>query len=276
MKKNILMPTDFSDNAWTALIYALKLYQDIECKFYLLHSTVIKVSKMSNLSNKLLETMTENELKELKKVKALAEKTSDNDKHSFATSLTNDDFEQAIEYAIKKYKIDFVVMGTKGASKTKGILFGSNTVHVMKHVKSCPILIVPDGFEYYEPKQIVFPTDFKRFYSDELEPLKDLASLYESKIKILHVNKEDNLTDAQNYNLAMLKAYLEDYPHTFHWMPNYAVKTEEINDFITANGIDILVMINYKRSFFESIVKEPVIKNIGFRPQIPFLVIPAK
>jgi hypothetical protein len=33
-------------------------------------------------------------------------------------------------------------------------------------------------------------------------------------------------------------------------------------------------MVNYKHAFIEHIIKEPVIKKIGFNPIVPFLVIP--
>ena len=36
--KQILLLTDFSDNSWNALFTALKLYEDVEAKFYLMHS----------------------------------------------------------------------------------------------------------------------------------------------------------------------------------------------------------------------------------------------
>jgi len=219
--------------------------------------------------------MSESSLKELKKLKKMAESSDANDRHSFAISLTNNDFEQAVINAIKTYKIEMVVMGTKGATKAKSIFFGSNTVNIVKNNTYCPTLIIPEGLDFSKFEQIAFPTDFKRFYGDELQVLKDLASLYNSKIRIVHVNKEDNLSDAQNYNLAMLKAYLEDHRHSFHWMPDNARKTEEINDFILRQAVDMLVMINYKHSFFESIVNEPIIKNMGFSPKIPFMVIPA-
>ena len=44
--KTILLPTDFSDNSWNAIEYALNLNKDTDCNFYLLH-----VSKLSNISN---------------------------------------------------------------------------------------------------------------------------------------------------------------------------------------------------------------------------------
>ena len=38
MKRNILIPTDFSENAWNALNYAVHLYKEDECSFYLLNA----------------------------------------------------------------------------------------------------------------------------------------------------------------------------------------------------------------------------------------------
>ncbi|HAI38597.1 MAG TPA: universal stress protein, partial [Maribacter sp.] len=32
--KNILITTDFSDNAWNAIFTALKIYAEVECHFY--------------------------------------------------------------------------------------------------------------------------------------------------------------------------------------------------------------------------------------------------
>jgi hypothetical protein len=148
-------------------------------------------------------------------------------------------------------------------------------VKIIKHIKTCPILLIPNEYEYEEPKQIAFPTDFNRFYGEELLPLKELANLYNSKIRVLHINEEKNLSHIQNYNLAMLKTYLENYPHTFHWMPDYTNKSSAIIDFINELHINILVMINYEHSFMESIISEPVIKKLGFHATVPFFVIPS-
>ena len=35
--KNILIPTDFSENSWNAIRYALKLYKKTRCSFHILH-----------------------------------------------------------------------------------------------------------------------------------------------------------------------------------------------------------------------------------------------
>ena len=273
--KKILLPTDFSDNAWCAAVYALNLYSKEESTFYFLHSYKMKASAMSNLSNKLLRTMAENAQKDLQELKDMAEKSNANPNHKFEMILSADAMDDAIELAIAKHGIDLIIMGTKGATGAKQIFMGSNAVKTIKSIKNCPVLLIPDEFDFEEPKQIAFPTDFNRFFGEELIPLKELSKLYESKIRILHINEEENLSHQQDYNLAMLKAYLEDYPHSFHWMPDYAKKEKTIIDFIEELDINVLVMINYKHSFIESIINEPVIKKIGFHATIPFFVIPS-
>lgn len=275
MKRKILLPTDFSDNSWSAVVYALKLYKNEFCTFYFLNSTIIKVSMMSNLSNKLLKTMKDNAMKELLALKNLAETSNANANHDFQIILSSEDLMTAIKKAIKEWQIDLIIMGTKGATGAKEFFFGSNTVRVMKNNKFCPVLVIPEEFDFMEPKQIAFPTDFNRFYGDkELSSLKQLAELYNSKIRIVHINVEEKLNDIQAYNLMMLQSYLNHCEYSLHWMPKYANKTIEINDFIEELDINMLAMVNYKHSFIETILKEPVIKKIGFHPTVPFLVIP--
>ena len=99
-----------------------------------------------------------------------------NEKHSFEIILSSENLVDAINRTIKTHNINMVVMGTKGASKAKEIFFGSNTVKVIKKIKNCPILIVPDEFNFVEPKQIAFPTDYNRLYDDKvLNPLKNIS-----------------------------------------------------------------------------------------------------
>lgn len=58
------------------------------------------------------------------------------------------------------YVIDFIVLGTKGATVLKEVLFGSNTVHLIKYAK-CSVLAVPSGFKFEAPRKILFPSDYE-------------------------------------------------------------------------------------------------------------------
>jgi len=273
--KRIVLPTDFSDNSWSAVVYAMKLFSEESCTFYFLHSTLIKALIFSNLSSKLLETIRDDAMKELLELKIQAEKSNTNTNHVFEVVLSTDGLVEAIEDTVKSHKIDIVVVGTKGATGAKEFFFGSNTVKLIERMKSCPVLVVPDDYNFIVPKQLAYPTDFNRYFSEkELRPLKDLVTLYASKIRILHINVEEKLNAFQKFNMFKLDEYLKQYEHSFHWMPYYTKKEKEINSFIQELEIDMLAMVNYKHSLIEYIVKEPVIKKLGFHLTIPFLVIP--
>tara|TARA_R110002049_G_scaffold279395_1_gene458364 strand:- start:13025 stop:13864 length:840 start_codon:yes stop_codon:yes gene_type:complete len=275
IRTNILLPTDFSDNSWNAIVYALKLYTEETCRFYLLSSTNIKASSMSDFSNKITKAMRANAIKDLLEFKQLAETANANANHEFEIVVSQKELKKAVEDTVKKHQITMVIMGTKGATGAKEIFFGSNTINIIKNMSLCPVLIIPEDYDFKVPKQIAFPTDFNRFYNHiELQPLKDLATLHNSKIRIVHINVETKLNDIQEYNIEALRNYLENFEHSFHWMPDYSKKVLAINDFIEELNIDILAMVNYKHSFIENIINEPVIKKIGFHPKTPFLVIP--
>lgn len=276
MKKSILLPTDFSDNSWSAIVYALKLYAETECTFYLLNSIETHASVMSDFSNKLLELTKDHGIKELNELKEQIEISNVNSNHNFEIILSQQELIAAIKSSTIKNKIDLIVMGTKGATGAKEFFFGSHTVKAIKKLNHCPILVVPDEHDFVIPGQVAFPTDYKHFFTEkELRPIKDISELYNSKIRVLHINKEEELDDIQEYNYTKLNAYLENYNHSFHWMPDYSSKEIEIREFIEELEIDILAMVNYKHSFLEKLINEPVIKKIGFQPIIPFLVVPS-
>ena len=53
MKRRILLPTDFSKNAWRAITYAQELYKNESCNFYILNvffMFLISVSLLNDVS----------------------------------------------------------------------------------------------------------------------------------------------------------------------------------------------------------------------------------
>lgn len=277
--KNILIPTDFSDNAWLATAYALQFFKDTECTFYFLHSTKISVSRISTLSNKLLDVMRKNAVDDLEKLEEKVKTTYPNQKHTYKTLISNLSIDQAIEVVSQNNNVELVIMGTKGVTGATETIFGSNTVNVVNSLKTTPVFIIPNIYEYKAPQRIGFPSDFKRAYKRELiKPIKDFAKTSNATVKIMHINTEKKLSTEQEQNLDALTMYLDmdGIENDYNAIADYADKTTEMLDFIVHNKVDILTMISYKHNFFEKLLREPVINNLGHHINIPFLVIPEK
>ena len=273
---NILVPTDFSNNAWSATLYALNMYAEYDCKFYFLNSLSLSHSdSRAYMTTRYVDTMTATSQRELNEMKARALKLN-NEKHSFEVICTSEDITPAIKRAVKQHHIELVVAGTKGATGVSKFFLGSNAVNMIQNLEDCPMLAVPDAYEFKTPKHIAFPTDFNRVYQPkELKALTNFADLFKAHIYVVHINLKENLSEEQQNNMRALQNHLENHEHTFHWIEKSGTKSDEIGEFIEDFKVDLLAMVNYKHSFIENIVKEPVIKKIGFKASVPFLVIPA-
>ena len=277
--KKILLPTDFSDNSFEAIRYALLTYKDVKCTFYLLHTYnppvyqtefILGSPSLVELTNILEETATI----KLEQLKLQLVNQYSNSNHTFILRTAFNTLQNEISELTAAENLDLVVMGTKGATGAKEILFGSNTVHVIKKSK-CPVIAIPPNFEYEVPKEILFPTDFEINYTKkQMQPLLLIARQHKSQINVLHVRQAVELNIVQKENKKQLDRLLVNMA-VFHSVADNEI-IPAVNQFQEKTKINLLVMIQNKHTFIERLFIEPVIKKIGFHITIPFLVIPQK
>ncbi|MCP4974751.1 MAG: universal stress protein [Maribacter sp.] len=276
--KRIILPTDFSDNAYNAICYAINLFKDDECTFYLLHTYTPAIYQAEYVLHSpgqigLGDIYQENSLTELKDLKKRLIAEFNNKKHTFMVHSAFNTLVEEIVETSRNENADMVIMGTQGATGAKEILIGTNTVHVIKKA-CCPVIAVPPDFKYENPKEILFPTDLGINYQEEqLRELEYLAKHHISRIDVMHVSAGYDLTGGQIKNKAKLDKIFGNIAHLFHEMPNQEVITA-INNFQQKNKVNLLVMVQNRHTFFERLFIEPIIKKLGFHVTIPFMVIP--
>lgn len=278
--KRIVLPTDFSDNSWNAIKYALQLFKGQECMFFLVNTYTplifqMDYSALNSVNYGLVDAMKETSQKGLDKIMDKIKKEFSDSKHTFKLKPSFNTLSLELQEMQNEKPIDYIVMGTKGATGAKEILFGSNTVHVFKNAK-CPVLAIPSGFSFEKPIEILFPSDYEvEFKDNHVFPIIEIASAFHSRVNILHVSTGYDLTEEQEENKLKMERYFEKIAHLFHDYKNQEVP-EAINNFQLKTRINLLAMINNKHSFFENLFFKSTIKQIGFHLNIPFLVIPSK
>lgn len=278
--KKILLPTDFSDNAWNAVSYALQLFKNTKCTFYLINTYTPVIynaefmeSSMANFA--VMDAMKENSEKRLSETLEKIEKQYPNRNHVFSTISSFNTLTHEIEELCHGDSIDFIAMGTKGASGLKEVLFGSNTVHVIKNAK-CPVLAIPSNFAFEPIHEVLLPSDYEvSFLKSHISPILDIISSHESRINFLHVSYGQELTKTQEENRQKLDQFFAETAHLFHTIQNQNI-IDAITKFQIKEKINLLVMMNNKHSFFENLFFKSTIHQIGFMLNIPFLVIPSK
>lgn len=278
--KQILIPTDFSDSAWNALFTGLKLFPDTSCHFLLLNAYEPKAGDLLGKKGKerlgvLYESMEAHANKELDTMLAYLSKNHHNGKHSFEKLAVADDLVEALEEQLLVKDIELIIMGTQGATGAKGVFIGSNTVSVLKKVRNCPVLAVPESYNFQALKQVVFPTDFTRHYDPgELKPLLELLHNWSASLLVLHLALEFELSEEQQAIKKLLVSRLEGIEHSFHREEFTSDFSTAFADFAREHRADMIALVHYKHSFMEKLTREPVIKRVAFTSVLPILVLP--
>lgn len=278
--KNILLPTDFSQNSWNAITYAIQLFQEDTCTFHLFNAytpvvydvSYVLISPAQYGLGDVIRNTAQKNLNDLKnKIKATF---GENPKHSFETLARFETLVMGIKELIDERQIDLVIMGTKGATGAKEVLFGSNTVQVFSDIHA-PVMAIPSHYDYQPLRHILFPSDLEvEFIKSKVQILKDIAISHEAQLHVMHVSTGYDLTEEKQQNKAALKVLFND-AFVFHDYENMDI-ADAINKFQDANPIQLLAMVNNKRSFFENLFFKNTINQIGFHLKIPFLVMPSR
>lgn len=273
--RKILIPTDFSENAMNAIRYAVELFKYERSDFFIMHAYADEVYDHNTLVSReifdeLKETVQKHADVELKAILKDIKEISPNPRHTYKVLSTFGTLIDEANDLVDKENIDVLIMGTKGKTDDRNLTFGSNTLQVLKYVK-CPVLAIPNGCTYDQPKRILFPTDYLIPYKRrELKLLSTLTKSFRSTINFLHISDYENLSIRQEDNKSFLQGSLPDAALKFHRIGAKDL-TKGINEFIQDHKIDFLVMVNSRRSYLESILYQSTIDKIGLHIKIPFL-----
>ena len=277
MRRKILLPTDFSKNAWHAIKYALELYKKDNCDFYILNvfSATRNVINLTNIEpgSELFEMAKARSKDDLKKIIDLIKMEGyNNPKHHFeAISVFNNPLE-AIKNMVEKKDIEMIVMGTKGAANKTKVAYGSTSIYVMEKVRNCPVIVVPANAKQNLPKEIVFLTSYKTHYKRrELNTMVDIAKKCDAKTAILHISKDSKLDDNQIENKQMLEEIFEEISYEFHELTHHSIESA-LDIFVESRDSDMIAFINKKHWLFGSVLTQPLVKEIGFNSIVPILV----
>ncbi|WP_299113946.1 universal stress protein [uncultured Winogradskyella sp.] len=280
--KNVLLPTDFSDNSWNAIKYAINFFKDTPCNFYVLHVNKLNYHFTEEVAlyidhNHIEEVYTKPAKKKLRLILKRISKLFPNHKNQKFYTLTDYNFFiESIRKTVNEKHIDFIVMGTKGATGLERIILGTNTADVITKVK-CNTLAIPENAEFKPPNEIAFPTDYSLTHNLQiLEPIVDILEQFNASLKILHIAKTDSsLSDEQQKNKELLEDYFSNHSYSFHYLTNRKVE-DAIQCFVESRDINIICMVAKNLNYFQQILFHTRVEKISYHTDRPFLVLHEK
>jgi len=272
--KKILLPIDFSETSENAFVYALEMAKLFKSKLVLLHTfdlPIIDSQAMPINYSVIYESIELANFEHFKQIMprlhAIAEERNLN--HiEMSHILMDGDLVTSIKKVIEQENIDFVVMGTNGASGWLDSFTGTNTGSVITRV-SVPVLSVPADAKFEKIETIAFTTRFRKKDIEALVKVLLFANRMHAKVKCLYVKTPDS--DVSEDTVKRWLSHFEDELNlNFFIIPSDNVR-ETIEDFLIYQDIDLLAMLTYKRNFFVELFTTTTTQKLSYYVKTPIL-----
>lgn len=275
MKNAILVPTDFSDNALTATIYAAHLATKHNWRLHILHTyhefSNARVGRQ--FTEEVRASMSETAAQNMEKLEAtLREQFPD---LLFTSACMLGDLSKTVLDLLRTEQYNFLVMGTKGAGRIKSATIGSNTFELIKK-SPIGVLAVPESYTDFQLGKIGLLTNFKE---SESQLLRSFTARIQATLDLvlLHVTEKEespatadvefwkeqitqrfpiNKVDYCEKNAVYRLDYHMSIPKCINWM-------------IEKTQVDLLLVSYNRKSFFAQLFSRNLTKAIAHNLLIP-------
>jgi nucleotide-binding universal stress UspA family protein len=240
--KNILVPTDFSEQANYALDLAHQIALKTSAKIKLLHVLDLPGGSSFDASGEIPQADEASQIFTIQLMKKTKEDINEILQNAkYKDILLEGDVAIGNPYVhiskvIAEQEMDLVVMGTQGASGLEEILVGSNTEKVVRRAK-CPVITMKTAADANKIKNIVFASDFRDELSKLAAKLKDLQKLFNATLHIVSINTPNNFETDRHYKKA-INAFIEKYKIEKYTVTVYSDEREEDGIIYFAEDID--------------------------------------
>ncbi|MFY0252810.1 universal stress protein [Chitinophaga sp. 30R24] len=274
--KTILVPTDFSDTAYNAAIYAISLAKTIGVSrivLYHAYELIVPIPDMPSMIPMVNpDDLRDASLEGLEKMKSELSDLVPSDV-TLVTRADNTLLSATIQDVSKNEEADLIVMGITGGSKLEEILVGSHTVDVAK-VSTTPVLIVPPQAKFKPVRNIVFATDLKEVVeTTPIDHLQQLLTLFNAEVQVINIDhKNKNFAPNTTFETLMLDAMLEKFNPVYHFIDNTDV-VEGIMNFADESQADLILTIPKKHGLFEGLFKRSRTSRLAYQTHIPLLTL---
>lgn len=274
--KKILFPTDFSEAANKAFIYALKLADKTGAQITTLHvykKPVIRAHYMPATLEKFFETFDWYEFESYKRalppLKEIAENNNLAHVEMVHVMREGDKLIDAILEVAEEDETDVIVMGTTGAGGFKEIFLGSIAGEVLEHSK-VPVLSIPKDAEFDGLiNKIAFTTTYKEEEKTSLKQLLKWRKYFDFELYCINVDTAH--IEFHNKKMDQFKLEFEGEEKMHFVVLDGTDLFKELTKYMNEQQIDILAMTTHKRNFIQELFEYSRTKFLSYHSKVPIL-----
>lgn len=270
--KNLLVPTDFSDQALPILQYALSLANNSGATLHVLHSYYIPINTIEAdyVADQAL-WLEQARLRALEEMKLLEEQHLKSSGLAYECHVHPGPSMEDINHTIREKGIELVVMGTHKTHDFEAF-FGELYTYAIRHAKA-PVLLIPEGTTFSPPSRVIFATDLKPIDNwAPVENLHRLLQIFKPQLTLLHAYKNgETMNPKKQAELSRLQQQFSDLnPQIIAKESSNA--EESIVDYAREQDAQWLVAISHHYGLLDSLFHSSHTKKLARLTEIPLLV----
>jgi nucleotide-binding universal stress UspA family protein len=273
--KKLLVPTDFSETARNAAIWAARMAETIPGAELVLFHVYGKMEVGSDGSPLASDPEAEKALSMLA-LGSLQTELGTISSVRVSLEAQNGTLLTEIGRAVEKHGIDAVVMGITGASRLDQVMIGSNTLRLVD-LNICPVFIIPPDAEFRRMDNIVFASDFKDVAATTpAAAIRKVLDLERSTLHVVNVDVEHFVEITEEYQTEK-KAFQElfkGYKVEYYFIRLYDF-TEAINLYAEDRKAGLIITVPKKHDFLSSLFKTSHTQKLAYHSHIPILALHA-
>ena len=277
--KKILVPVDFSLNAFAAYRYANNLAFKLGAEIDLINVINAGFETGQGLGHMAVKAMEEAAMSRLKYFAVEYP-------HETETKIRKVPINYVVRYGIPGYTlsnytkdndVDLLVVGTRDKHGVFDRFLGTTSSMIISTSK-CPIITVHENTEYRDLDKIVMGFDREEGLEDAIELLKSYNKVFEANIDFVHVDQKDDekLDDVVE---EIVEEMLEDES------VNYSFEVKSIRggepsstliDYCLNNKADMLVLYHKKLNMLERLFNKSISIKAAHQFHLPVMILPDK
>ncbi len=278
MIKNILFPTDFSDAAMRAFIYALHFadkYNATITTLYVYKRPEVRAMQLPRTMAEFRDTFDLHEFKNYKDaippLKEIAEQNGFGHVKMQHVLEPGGSIVSTILEVARRDEADLIIMGTTGARGLKEIFLGSVAGEVIENAE-CPVLAVPEENTFDgEIDRVGFSTAYSETETKALLMVEALVKPFDPEIFLVHIDTSH--TEDLTRHMQNLESSLTEHTKVHFRAIDSNDFLKDLTGYLEEQKIDMIAMVTQKRTFLESLFNYSKTKQMSYHSKVPVLSI---
>lgn len=258
MRKDIIIPVDFSETSLNAARYAAAMLSGRTDSHVILYNMFDEEKNADTVMHYLESLKGELEGKGVLNVECVAE--------------SGDDLIDCLGRLAFQKTAELIVMGITEKDEWKQLLFGSNTLKMAER-NVCPVMIVPSDASYSGIQNVVLTSDFKNV--EETTPvlaIKTVLEMFNAALHVVNVDSRHYVTLTEEFlsERDKMRELFNDFNPEFYFI-GMSDFQDAITQFARDKNIDLIIIIPKSHSFLDGLFTGSHTKKLAFHSPVPLL-----